>query len=140
MKTTNLLMAAISCLAIAATPQQASRECINSLSNKGGFGVGVAINHKYLAITELRKNRVAVYSRNNSAKWVRSKEIVLPKDSTREQVKRGFSNSLQLDGDILAVGVESSRTSRRYLTRLDSETEVKEIDLPVEKKGRFYSI
>jgi len=137
-------MAAISSLTIAATPQTESRECINSLSNNDGFGFAIAVNDKYLAITELHKNRVAVYSRDNSGQWVKSQEIEPPKDSIHGKIDNSFGRGLQLDGDVLAInaisygtlpGQTSSKESYgRYLVRLDSKSKMKEIDLPVEKK------
>ncbi len=119
------------------------------------FGFSVAINDKYLAVGDPTANRVVIYTRDNQEKWLRTKEIVPPVDSIPDKIGRGFGRDLQLDGDVLVINaltwqltqdvtnpeefqersISVSNFYGRYLIRLDSEIEVKAIDLPMEKKS-----
>lgn len=145
MKVIKLFLAAISCLMIGASPQNPVKQCIDSLPDDSiNFGSSVAINNKYLAVGDPTANYVVIYTRDNSGKWLRTQEISPPINSIPDQVGRGFGSNLQLDGDVLAISaftwelipdrVNLKTFYRRYLIGLNSETEVKAIDLPVEKK------
>ncbi len=111
------------------------------------FGFSVAINDKYLAVGDPTANHVAIYTRDNQGKWLRSKEIVPPVDSIPDKIGRGFGRDLQLDGDVLVINALTYQLIKdriypkifygRYLINLNSETEVKAIDLPMEKKSGF---
>ncbi len=118
------------------------------------FGFSVAINNKYLAVGDPTANHVAIYIRDSQGKWFRSKEIVSPVDSIPDKIGRGFGRDLQLDEDVLVINALTSQNTKdvtnpedfqvrgilnslfygRYLIRLNSETEVKAIDLPMKKK------
>lgn len=121
------------------------------------FGISVAINNKYLAIGDLGANRVIIYIRKNSGEWLRTKEIMPPKDSTPYKIGYGFGRDLQLDGDVLVISALTQQETKevtnpelfqqrtvltstfmgRYMINLDSETEVQTIDLPLEKTPGF---
>ncbi len=135
-----------------------NQTCLTSEpSDSGSFGFSVAINDKYLAVGDPTANHVVIYTRDSQGKWLRSKEIVPSVDSIPDQVGLGFGRDLQLDGDVLIINALTYQNTRdvtnpedfqvrgilnsvffgRYLIRLDSETEVKAIDLPMEKKSGF---
>ena len=121
------------------------------------FGISVALNDKYLAIGDVGANRVIIYIRNNSGQWLRTKEILPPKDSTSYKIDYGFGRGLQLDGDVLVISALTQQETKevtnpelfqqttvltstfmgRYMIKLDSETEVQTIDLPLEKTPGF---
>ena len=125
------------------------------------FATSVAVNGNYLAVGDPGANRVIIYTPDDSGQWIRTKEILPPKDSIPYFVGSGFGRDLQLDGNVLAIGaITQQRTSEvtnpedfqaitthytpyvltfegRYLTRLDSEIEVKAISLPIEKQSGF---
>ena len=104
MKIVNLFIAAISCLMIGATPQNPNKQCIDSLpEDSGSFGFSVAVNDKYLAVSDFGENRVVIYTRNNSGQWIRTKQILPPKDSVPAKIGSGFARDLQLDGDVLVI-------------------------------------
>lgn len=129
--------------------------------DSGYFGSSVVVNDKYLAVGDTGANRVIIYTRDAFGQWLRTKEILPPVDSVPYKVGHGFGRDLQLDGNVLVIGaITQQRTSEvtnpenfqpitthytpyvltfegRYLTRLDSETEVKAINLPIEKKSGF---
>ena len=125
--------------------------------DSNSFGLSVAINDKYLAIGDPGANHVIIYTRDNSGQWVRTKKIFPPKNSTPYKYNSGFGRNLQLDGDVLVISAITYQETRdvtnpedfqqrtiltsifygRYLIKLDSETETKAIDLPVEKKPGF---
>ena len=121
------------------------------------FGSSVAINNKYLAIGDPKANQVIIYTRGNFGQWTRIRKILPPKDSTPYKIGRGFELDLQIDGDALVISAYTQQRTRkvtnpesfqertiltstfygRYLTRLDTETEVKAINLPIEKRSGF---
>jgi hypothetical protein len=161
MRKINLILAAISCLMIGSTQKPSSPVCFNSLpGDTNGFGLTLAVNDKYLAVGDLGKqaNRVVIYRRDKNDKWIRTREILPPKDSTAYKVGSGFGHQLALDGDVLVVSaftvidpqnnevtnpkdfqesnIYYSTSTALYQTQLDRETEVKLINLPdVPTKG-----
>ncbi|MGL5806743.1 MAG: hypothetical protein ACRC11_15120, partial [Xenococcaceae cyanobacterium] len=126
-------------------------------NDSSSFGLSVTINEKYVAVGDPMANYVIIYTRDNTGQWVRTKEISPPKDSTPYKVGSGFGRDLQLDGDVLVIGAYTQQDTKdvtnpedfqertilvstfvgRYLTRLDTEIEVKAIDLPIEKRPGF---
>ena len=121
------------------------------------FGSSIAINDKYLAISDTSANYVIIYTSDNSGQWVRTRKILPPEDSTPYKIGRGFGFDLQLDGNVLVIRAYTQQRTRevtnpecfqertkltssfygRYLTRLDTQTEVQAIDLPIEKTAEF---
>ncbi|MDJ0631998.1 MAG: hypothetical protein QNJ34_02290 [Xenococcaceae cyanobacterium MO_188.B29] len=144
MKILNLFVAAISCLIVGASSSYPIKQCVNSLYDDSvDFGSYVALNKRYLAVGDSSANYVVIYTRNNFGKWIRIKELSPPKDSVFSKIGKGFGGGLQLDENVLVInafsqelisGTTSHKTFYgRYLIRLDSETEVQTLDLPVEK-------
>lgn len=83
MKIVNLFVAAISCLAIAASPSRLIKQCINSLpGDTDGFGYAIATYGKYLVVGDRHANHIVIYTRNKDNKWLRTREILPPKNST----------------------------------------------------------
>ena len=115
------------------------------------FGEYVAINDQYLVFTDSLRNKVTVYTPDNSGKWQKTREILPPADFSLSNIGSGFGSGLELDGDVLTISAVStnperlneglSRTQRkeipqhldwRYLANLKTETPLKQIDLLVE--------
>lgn len=122
--------------------------------NRDTFGAAIAINQKYLAVGDYDANRVIIYTRDNSGQWIRSKQVLPPKNSLPSQVGSGFGEQVQLEGDFLIVTAlvmqqvkdvtnpeEFTRISggsyifnERYLVNLeDLETEPKAVGMPMQK-------
>ena len=92
MKIVNLFVAAISCLIVGASPSYPIKQCVNSLYDDSvAFGFSVALNERYLAVGDPRANHVVIYTRNNSGKWIRSKELSPPTDSVLGTPKNKIS-------------------------------------------------
>lgn len=152
MKIVNFFVAAISWLTMGATPSVPIKQCINSLPGDSySFGSDVATQSKYLIVGDHGANHVLIYTRDQDDQWLRTREILPPKNSTAYKVGSGFGYTLALDGNNLIIGsftvikpeknevVNSkdfqengifSTATALYQTRLDKETEVKRIDLP----------
>lgn len=152
MKIVNLFVAAISCLAIGASPSDSIKQCINSLpSDSYSFGYAIATQDKYLVVGDPQANHVVVYVRSQDNKWLRTREILPSKSSTAYKLGSGFGQTLALDRDNLIIGTFTfiepqdnevvnpkdfrendifSTSTALYQTRLDRDTEVKRIDLP----------
>ncbi|MEM9275575.1 MAG: hypothetical protein AAGA80_21815, partial [Cyanobacteria bacterium P01_F01_bin.143] len=121
------------------------------------FGFYVVINDKYLAIGDPSANHVIIYTRDNSSQWIRTKEVLPPKNSTPSEIGYGFGRSLQLDKNILVINALTQQDTKdvtnpklfqyrtmlmstffgRYLVNLDSEIEPKEIKPLIEKEQGF---
>ena len=122
--------------------------------NRDTFGAAIAINQKYLAVGDYDANRVIIYTRNNSGQWIRSKQVLPPKNSLPDKVGSGFGEQVQLEGNFLLVtalvmqqvkdvtnpeeftelGGGSYIFDERYLVNLeDLETEPKAIGMPMQK-------
>lgn len=131
--------------------KSSSPVCLKSQpGNSKGFGLPVAINDKYLAVGDQEANRVVIYSYDKSGNWLRTKEIVSPKDSVSEKYGFGFSYKLALDKDILVILAYTQKNTNEvtnqedfqdvtmlhsnyravYKTNLDKEIKVIRIDLP----------
>ncbi|MEO0926395.1 MAG: hypothetical protein AAFY63_11060 [Cyanobacteria bacterium J06643_13] len=113
------------------------------------FGQNIAINDKYLVITDSLRNKVTVYTPGNSGEWERAKEILPPADLDLSNVSSAFGTGLELDGDVLAISAitknlewrEASLYKRdgifqyiywRYLTNLETGTPLEPIESLVE--------
>lgn len=91
MKIINLIVAAVSCLTISGCQYSFSAQCIKSLpSDSKAFGNALAVNEHYLAVGDPQANRVVIYTRNEHGKWLRTREILPPKDSIADKVGFGF--------------------------------------------------
>ena len=118
----------------------------------GAFGQNIAVNDKYLAISDGLRNKVILYTPDDSGQWQKTREILPPADLVLGPwYSAPFGRGLELDGDILTI---SARTMNpewykkgrsqslkegiaeslywRYLTNLKAETPLKPIDLLVE--------
>lgn len=73
------------------------------------FGFSLAMSDDYLAVGDPEANRVVIYSRKESHRWVRTKEIVPPTDSTTHRIGSGFGYDLALDEDTLVIGAYSQK-------------------------------
>ena len=117
----------------------------------GAFGQNIAINDKYLAISDSLRNKVNLYTPDDSGQWQKAREILPPADLNLRRFNSAFGRSLELDGDVLTISVSTmnpewhkkglSQSQRneispflywRYLTNLKTGTPLKQIDSLVE--------
>lgn len=152
MKTVSLLIAAICYLILGASPSYPNEDCIDSLPEDSfSFGYTLAAQGGYLVVGDPHANHVIIYTRNRDDKWLRTRKILPPKNSTAYKVGSGFGHTIALDGDTLIIGTLTviqpehneevnstdfqedngffSTSTVLYQTRLDREIEVKRIDL-----------
>ena len=119
-----------------------------------GFGSDFVANEKYIAVGHTGLNKVIIYTPDDSGKWSRSREILPPVDLALDRESSIFGNGLEIDGDMLtisarirnsdvhkeslfaykAVNTPATYSSKRYLINLKTKTEVKPIDLLVQKE------
>ncbi|MEM8723599.1 MAG: hypothetical protein AAGE84_30690 [Cyanobacteria bacterium P01_G01_bin.39] len=153
MKTVSLLIAAICYLILGASPSYPNEDCIDSLPEDSfSFGYTLAAQGGYLVVGDPHANHVIIYTCNRDDKWLRTRKILPPKNSTAYKVGSGFGHTIALDGDTLIIGTLTviqpehneevnstdfqedngffSTSTVLYQTRLDQETKVKRIDLP----------
>lgn len=130
--------------------------CLKSKSDDSCyFGASVVINKKYIAVGDPGANRVVIYRRNRFNQWRRFRKILPPHNSVPSEVGNGFGQKLELDNNVLAIGALTQQRTKdvtnpeyfsekgvlnstffgRYLTRIDRETEVHQIELKA-KKGK----
>ena len=128
--------------------------------NRDTFGAAIAINQKYLAVGDYDANRVIIYTRDNSGQWIRSKQILPPKNSLPDEIDLGFGKEVQLEGDFLFVSTHTAKKIKnitnpeefhrlrrrdyifdgRYLINLeDLETEPKAVGMPMQKSDGMVS-
>jgi len=126
-----------------------------SMSNPKQFCY-VAINDKYLVFTDSLRNKVTVYTPDDSGKWQKTKEILPPADLDLSLGNHGsaFGTGLELDGDVLTISARTknpewlreglSQAQRkeipqslnwRYITNLETQIPLKQIDLLVEPES-----
>jgi hypothetical protein len=126
-----------------------NRECLEPIPNENSlFSSALAINDQYLALGDLKANRVLVYARNQNGKWQKTREILPPKNSTNNQVNYNFGYPLALDGNILVIGGDITKKTKItevvnplvYQTNLDTEAKVEKIALPIQEFVQDYSI
>ena len=118
------------------------------------FGRHVAMNDKYLVLSDSLRNKVIVYTPDESGEWGKAKEILPPANlDLSQEIGSGsaFGSGLELDGDVLTISAmtknpewlkrDFSQSLRdgipqyvywRYLTNLKKQTPLKPIDLLVE--------
>ena len=114
------------------------------------FGRNIAINDKYLAISDSLRSKVIVYTPDDSGQWQKTREILPPADLDLSHANSWFANDgIELDGDVLTISArtknpkwfEASQSQRyeipyflywRYLTNLETGTPLKQIDSLVE--------
>ena len=124
-----------------------------------GFGSDFVANDQYLAVGHTGLNKVIIYTLDDSGKWSRTREILPPVDLPLDREgfifeSSIFGNSLEIDGDVLtisarirnpdvsreglsryqAVNTPATYSYERYLINLKTETEVKPIDLLVQRE------
>ena len=119
------------------------------------FGQNIAINDRYLAISDSLRSKVIVYALDDSGEWQKAKKILPPADLDLSNVSSAFGTGLELDGDVLAISartinpewLEAFPSQRgigiiprdiywRYLTNLETETPLEPIDLLVEPEPK----
>ena len=122
--------------------------------NRDTFGAAIAINQKYLAVGDYDANRVIIYTRNNSGQWIRSKQVLPPKNSLPDEIDLGFGKEVQLEGNFLFISTYTTKKIKyvtnqekftrerrkgyifdeRYLVNLeDLKTEPKAVGMPMQK-------
>jgi hypothetical protein len=127
--------------------------CITSeAGDTGSFGSYIAINDKYLAVSDPFANRVCIYTRNNSDQWTRTKYILPPINSVPYRVGQGFGRDLKLEDDVLLIGAETNQYTKdvvnpeefqfvyystaifvgQYLTKLSSEAEIQTLNFSLD--------
>ena len=119
------------------------------------FGQNIAINDKYLVFTDSLRNKVTVYTPDDSGEWEKAKEISPPADlDLGKKYSSAFGTGIELDGDRLAISarttnpewLKASQSQRgigiiprylywRYLTNLKIGTLLEPIDLLVEPES-----
>ncbi|MEO0834408.1 MAG: hypothetical protein AAFY16_00105 [Cyanobacteria bacterium J06642_3] len=80
--------------------------------NRDTFGAAIAINQKYLAVGDYEINRVIIYTRDNSGQWVRSKQVLPPKNSLPDEIDLGFGKEVQLEGDFLLISTHTTKKTK----------------------------
>jgi len=120
----------------------------------GTFGRSIAINDRYLAISDGMRNKVNLYTPDDSGQWQKTREILPPADlALGPWYSAPFGRDLELDGDILTISAKTmnpewykkgrSQSQEegiaeslywRYLTNLKTETPLEPIDLLVESE------
>ena len=118
------------------------------------LGSSVAVNNKYLAVGDTGANKVIIYTPDDSGQWNRDREIRSPVNVAFNGRDSIFGNSLELDEDILTIsarirnpdvsrdGLSPTQAAntpptyshRRYLINLKTDTEIKPIDLLVQRE------
>ncbi|MEM8720297.1 MAG: hypothetical protein AAGE84_13470 [Cyanobacteria bacterium P01_G01_bin.39] len=118
----------------------------------GTFGRSIAINDKYLAISDGMRNKVNLYTPDDSGQWQKAREILPPADlALGPWYSAPFGTNLELDGDILTISAKTMNPEWykkgrsqsleegipqylywRYLTNLKTETPLRQIDLLAE--------
>ena len=121
------------------------------------FGEYVAVNDKYLVVTDSLAEKVTVYTPDASGKWQKDREILPPIDlDLSQKFSSAFGTGIELDGDVLAIsavtknperlkkGLSKSQKNKiprrlysRYLTNLKTQTPLKPIDLLVEPEPKL---
>ena len=114
------------------------------------FGQNIAVNNRYLAISDIIRGKVIVYTPDGSGQWQKAREILPPADLDLSHPGSWFAHEgIEIDGDVLTISArtrnpkwfEASESQRdeipyflywRYLTNLKAETPLKQIDLLVE--------
>ena len=116
------------------------------------FGRHIAINDKYLVISDSLRNKVTVYTPDGSGEWQKAKDILPPANlDLGPKFISAFGTGLELDGDFLAISARTKNSERlkrglsqaqknkvprylywRYLTNLGTQAPLKSIDLLVE--------
>ena len=119
-----------------------------------GFGSSFVANNKYLAVGHTGLNKVIIYTSDDSGKWKINREIISPVDLALDREGSIFGNGLEIDGDVLTISArirnpDVSRDSlspyqtvnvahkysySRYLIDLKTDTEVKPIDLLLQRE------
>ena len=76
--------------------------CIN-LGKGDFFREAIAIDNKYLAISNSFKNRITIHTSNRFGKWRKAKEVAPPEGSVPAKYGEGFGTKLYLKDDVLAI-------------------------------------
>ena len=118
------------------------------------FCSSIVINQKYLAIGDISANRVIIYTPNDSRQWIRTKEILPPRDFDSAIKGSIFGYNLEIEENILSISarsksfiskeqvahlsplekIKANYSYWRYLINLETQTEVKSVRLLVEKE------
>ena len=86
------------------------KQCISSQEKDSStWGFSLAMSDNYLAVGDPNANRVVIYSKNKYHRWVRTKEILPPTESTTYRIGSGFGYDLALDEDTLVIGAYSQK-------------------------------
>ena len=97
MKIVNLLFVTICSLLLGASHYQPIKQCVNSYpSDTDNFGSALAVNDKYLVVGDPYSNQLVVYTRDRDGKWLRTREVLPPEDSTAYKVGSGFGQGIHV--------------------------------------------
>ena len=158
MKKLFFLITSILCIVLQAKVSMSNQNkiCLKPESGDSAFfATSVAINDKYLAVGDTGANKVIIYTRNDSGQWLRSGEILPPKNLDLGGDSSMFGCHLELNKNLLAISartenlrthIASNHLSRlgkiharydswRYIVNLKTETEVKLIKPIVQKQS-----
>lgn len=70
----------------------------------GAFGQNIAVNDKYLVISDSLRSKVIVYTPDDSGQWQKTREILPPADLDLSNAGSWFAHEgIELDGDVLTI-------------------------------------
>ncbi len=147
-KPTHLILLGFFFLINIACSSRSSSQCLESLpGDSKSFGYSLAINDSYMAVGDFEANRVIIYVRNKSGRWIRTREILPPSGSDADLVGQGFGYDLSLDKSTLIIGAYAEKyeadnnvgfqdtnqsgvffSSGVYKVSLDENADVKRVD------------
>lgn len=156
MKKLFFLITSILCIVLQAKVSMSNQNKICLKPESGDstfFATSIAINDEYLAVSDPGANRVVIYRRNRLNQWRRERYILPPPNSVPFEVGKGFGQELELDNNVLTISTLTLQGTKditnseyfqnnrifnstffgRYLTRIDRETELRQIGLKAEK-------
>jgi hypothetical protein len=163
MKLALLLLAG--CFTACALPESALAEiCFDKqMGDSYRLGESLIADQKYLAVGDPGANRVTVYRRTTTQRWIKFRTILPPKNSSIDKIGNGFGYSLALTEGTLVIGAYASKqnpqdqerilypfqplghnglayTGAIYSTSIGSNTPLKRIDRSLARELSGFSI
>ncbi len=118
MKLSLLLLAG--CFTACALPESTLAEiCLDrQIGDSYRVGESLTADQKYLAVGDPGANRVTVYRRTATQRWIKFRTISPPKNSLIDNIGSGFGYSLALTEDTLVIGAYASKQNPQDQERI----------------------